>query len=122
MAIQFPWFAVDRYTIKTRDEMFKQTLKLISLLTEQLRRGHEAYLPHLSESLLTELLYAGLNAPAFSEQQRWQLCQAAGTAGERIRMSRLVPYWPFEVLGRKAGVDEDFVRVSRQSPPMTARN
>ncbi|KAL9018459.1 MAG: hypothetical protein Q9185_004236 [Variospora sp. 1 TL-2023] len=107
---QFPWFAVDRYTLRTRDEMYKQTLRLIALLVDQLRRGHEAYLPHISESLLTELLYAGLNAPAFSEQQRWQLCQAGGSAGERIRMSPLVPYWPFEVLARKAGVDEDVVK------------
>ncbi|KAI4117138.1 MAG: hypothetical protein LQ345_002565 [Seirophora villosa] len=107
---KFPWFAVDRYTLRTRDEIYRQTLRLIVLLVDQLRRGHEAYLPHLSESLLTELLYAGLNAPAFSEQQRWQLCQAGGPAGERIRMSPLAPYWPFDVLGRKAGVDEDVVR------------
>ncbi|KAL8755900.1 MAG: hypothetical protein Q9184_004662 [Pyrenodesmia sp. 2 TL-2023] len=110
--IQFPWFAVDRYTVQTRDEMYKQTAKLLSLLDDQLRRGTEAYLPHISESLLTELLYAGLNAPAFSEQQRWHLVQAAGTPGERVRMSPLVPYWPFEVLGRKAGLDEDYVKVS----------
>lgn len=92
--------------------MYKQTAKLLSLLDDQLRRGTEAYLPHISESLLTELLYAGLNAPAFSEQQRWHLVQAAGTPGERVRMSPLVPYWPFEVLGRKAGFDEDYVKVS----------
>ncbi|KAL8925051.1 MAG: hypothetical protein Q9208_003735 [Pyrenodesmia sp. 3 TL-2023] len=109
---RFPWFAVDRYTIRTRDEMYKQTARLLSLLDDQLRRGTEAYLPHISESLLTELLYAGLNAPAFSEQQRWHLVQAAGTPGERVRMSPLVPYWPFEVLGRKAGFDEDYVKVS----------
>ncbi|KAI4201844.1 MAG: hypothetical protein LQ348_001589 [Seirophora lacunosa] len=107
---KFPWFAVDRYTLRTRDEIYRQTLRLIALLVDQLRRGHEAYLPHLSESLLSELLYAGLNAPAFSEQQRWQLCQAGGPVGERIRMSPLAPYWPFDVLGRKAGVDEDVVR------------
>ncbi|KAL8963389.1 MAG: hypothetical protein Q9193_000342 [Seirophora villosa] len=107
---KFPWFAVDRYTLRTRNEIYRQTLRLIALLVDQLRRGHEAYLPHLSESLLTELLYAGLNAPAFSEQQRWHLCQAGGPAGERIRMSPLAPYWPFDVLGRKAGVDEDVVR------------
>ena len=68
-------------------------------------------MPHLSESLLTELLYAGLNAPAFSEIQRLELRQAAGTVGDKIRMSPLVPYWPFEVLCRKAGVEEDYIEV-----------
>lgn len=110
--IKFPWFAVDRYTIRARDEMFRQTLNLITILMNQLRRGHEAWIPHLSESLLTELLFAGLNAPAFSEYQRLQLCQAANAVGDKIRMSPLVPYWPFEVLGRKAGVEEDYVKVN----------
>ncbi|KAL8723109.1 MAG: hypothetical protein Q9225_000512 [Loekoesia sp. 1 TL-2023] len=115
---KFPWFAVDRYTIRTRDEMFRQTLNLTTVLSNQLRRGHEAWIPHLSESLLTELLYAGLNAPAFSEYQRLQLCQAADAVGDKIRMSPMVPYWPFEVLGRKAGVEEDYVKVNGTSSYM----
>ncbi|KAL8837859.1 MAG: hypothetical protein Q9170_002377 [Blastenia crenularia] len=107
---RFPWFAVDRYTMKTRDEIFRQTVNLITLLGNQLRRGHEAWIPHLSETLLLELLYAGLNAPAFGEYQRLQLRQAAGAAGDKIPMSPLVVYWPFEVLARKAGMEEDYVK------------
>ncbi|KAI4183328.1 MAG: hypothetical protein LQ346_006365 [Caloplaca aetnensis] len=90
--------------------MFKQTNRLLGLLNEQLSRNStDAYLPHISESLLTDLLYAGLNAPAFSEQQRWQLVQSVSIPGAKVRMSPLTPYWPFEVLGRKAGFDEDYV-------------
>ncbi|KAL8690252.1 MAG: hypothetical protein Q9218_004261 [Villophora microphyllina] len=107
---RFPWFAVERYTIKTRDEIFRQALNLTTLLANQLNRGNEGFEHNLSQSLLTELLYAGLNAPAFSEQQRWQLCRAAHPVDQKIRMSPLVPYWPFQVLGRKACMDEDLVK------------
>lgn len=114
MLNQFPWFAVDRYTLKTRDEIFRQTLNLTTILANQLNRGNEGFEHNLSESLLTELLYAGLNAPAFSEQQRWQLCRAVHPADQKIRMSPMAPYWPFQVLGRKAGMDEDVVKVGKQ--------
>lgn len=97
--------------------MFKHTLRLITLLADQLNRGNEGFEHNLSESLLTELLYAGLNAPAFSEQQRWQLCRAAHPVDQRIRMSPIAPYWPFDVLGRKAGMDEDLVKVGRHPKP-----
>ncbi|KAL8871674.1 MAG: hypothetical protein Q9174_002544 [Haloplaca sp. 1 TL-2023] len=107
---KFPWFAVDYYTLKTRDEIFRQSMKLIELLAKSLGRQYSDMQPHLTESLLVELVYAALNAPAFSEQQRWQLCQAAGPVVPSIRMSELAQYWPFEVLGRKAGMDEDLVR------------
>lgn len=115
---KFPWFAVDLYTIRSRDEIFKQTLSLIRLLLNQLRRGPDTWIPHLHESLLIDLLYAGLNVPAFGEYQRLQLREAAGDVGDKIRMSPLVPYWPFEVLCRKAGFEEDYVTVSGMSPYM----
>ncbi|KAL8790657.1 MAG: hypothetical protein Q9213_000505 [Squamulea squamosa] len=107
---KFPWFSVDRYTIKTRDELFRSTLSLVNILMNQLNRANEAYLPHISETLLNDLLYAGLNVPAFSEQQRWHLRKAASTVGAKVRMSPMAEVWPFEVLGRKVGVDEDVVQ------------
>ncbi|KAL8768979.1 MAG: hypothetical protein Q9209_004896 [Squamulea sp. 1 TL-2023] len=107
---KFPWFCVDRYTIKTRDELFRSTLSLVNILMNQLNRANEAYLPHISETLLNDLLYAGLNVPAFSEQQRWHLRKAASAVGAKVRMSPMAEVWPFEVLGRKVGVDEDVVQ------------
>ena len=62
--------------------------------------------------LLEELLLAGLNAPGFSERQRWELVTLADWAGDKIQMSPLCRIWPFEVLGRRAGVAEDVVEVS----------
>ncbi len=66
----------------------------------------------LTHALLQDLLLAGLNASGFSESQRWDLVQAAEWAGEKIRISPLARWWPFEVLGRKMGVEEDVVEVS----------
>ena len=37
---------------------------------------------------------------------------AAKWAGEKIRVSPLARWWPFEVLGRKVEVEEDVVEVS----------
>ena len=64
-----------------------------------------------TEALLHDLLMAALNAPAFSEKQRWELFEISGYARSRFRVSPLLQYWPFEVLGRKANVEEDVVEV-----------
>lgn len=66
----------------------------------------------LSTDLLWELMIAGLNAPGFSERQRWELIQAAEYQGPHIGLSPLAEWWPWEVLGRKAYVPEDLVEVS----------
>lgn len=108
---KFPWFAVDLYTVNSRDEIFDKTLSLIKLLMNQLRRGPDIWIPHLHESLLIDLLYAGLNVPAFGEYQRMRLREAAGDVGDRIPMSPLIVYWPFEILCRKPGFEEDYVAV-----------
>ncbi|KAL8729117.1 MAG: hypothetical protein Q9166_004948 [cf. Caloplaca sp. 2 TL-2023] len=80
---RFPWFCIDRITIKTRDEMFRSTLSLVNILMNELNRANEKFVPHISETLLIDLLYAGLNVPAFSEQQRWLLRKAASTSGAK---------------------------------------
>ena len=106
---KFPWFSVDNYTITTRDQLFAATRDQLRALTSTVNRGG---LPGLTENLLNDLLIAGLNAHGFSERQRWELRQAAGFVGARIAMSPLAQRWPFEALGRKAGVEEDVVEVS----------
>lgn len=66
----------------------------------------------LTHALLEELLLAGLNAAGFSERQRWELVTLAEWAGDKVRISPLSRVWPFECVGRKAGVEEDVVEVS----------
>ena len=85
---------------------------MVTMLVHQLRRSGEGWSPNITESLLNEVLMAGLNAPAFSERQRWELRHTAEDVGEKIRLSPLTACWPFEVLCRKAGSDEDVVEVS----------
>ncbi|KAL8680032.1 MAG: hypothetical protein Q9186_003750 [Xanthomendoza sp. 1 TL-2023] len=110
---------------RTRDEIFRSTLSLVNILMNQLNRANEVYTPHISETLLADLLYAGLNVSAFSEQQRWALCKAGSPVGVKVRMSPLAEVWPFEVLGRKAGIDEDVVQkyaqILQSHPANTSR-
>jgi hypothetical protein len=74
-----------------------------------LKRGG---LPNLDYNLLLELMITGLNAKGFSERQRWELIQAAEYTGQGIRISPLAQFWPWQVLGRRAGTEEDVVQVS----------
>ena len=67
--------------------------------------------PVLNEQLLHDLLSAGLNAPGFSERQRWELYEMCDYARHHFIVSPLLQYWPFEVLGRKPRVEEDVLNV-----------
>jgi len=127
---QFPWHAPHLTTLGTRDALFEAVLGQIRVLVSILRRtasytilGYPSttQTSHwsatygatgLNHALLQDLLLAGLNASGFSESQRWDLVGAAEWAGEKIRVSPLARWWPFEVLGRKLGVEEDVLEVS----------
>lgn len=76
---------------------------------------------HLTFDLLEDLLYAGLNVPAFSEYQRFRLIYAAGQVGEKVVFSPLMTTWPFEVLGRKKYWEEDVVKVSMHEARLLPR-
>lgn len=65
----------------------------------------------LTENLLHDLLSAGLNAPGFSEKQRWELYEMCDYARHHFNVSPLLQHWPFEVLGRKMRVEEDVLEV-----------
>ena len=72
----------------------------------------------LNEGLLKELVLAGMNAYGFSDRQRWELYHAAaGSLGRQwMKLSPMMRVWPWEVVGRKAGWEEDIVEVGF-SPP-----
>jgi hypothetical protein len=127
---QFPWHAPHLTTLGTRNALFEAVLGQIRVLVSILRRttsytilGYPSatQTSHwsatygatgLNHALLQDLLLAGLNASGFSESQRWDLVGAAEWAGEKIKVSPLARWWPFEVLGRKLGVEEDVLEVS----------
>lgn len=82
---------------------------MIKHLVTSLKRGG---VPNLDYNLLLEVMITGLNAPGFGEKQRWELIQAAEYLGQEIRISPLAQWWPWQVLGRRAGIDEDVVKVN----------
>lgn len=92
----------------TRNQIFFATRDQIKTLVANLKRGGA---PNISQSLLTELMLAGLNASGFSEKQRWELVQAAEYVGGEVKLSPLMKWWPWETLGRKFGSNEDVIEV-----------
>lgn len=108
MLNQFPWYAVNDYTLGQRNHIYSATCDLLRHLAASIKRGD---VPNLNEGILFELMNAGLNAPGFSEKQRWQLIQAAGFTGNEIRISPLAKWWPWEALGRKVKAEEDVIEV-----------
>ena len=66
----------------------------------------------LTSELVTDLLYAGLNAPGFSEKQKWDLCQVADWAAKAVAISPLTRGWPWLVLARKPDWEDDVIMVS----------
>ena len=114
---KFPWSAVAHYTMATRTHIFQTTRQMLHILTINVHKpynsdwsGHTGW-PLLTEALLHDLLMAAVNALGFSEKQRWELFEISGYARSRFRVSPLLQYWPFEVLGRKPNVEEDVVEV-----------
>ena len=83
--------------------------------------GHNGW-PVLTEALLHDLLMAALNAPGFSERQRWELFEISGYARSHFRVSPLLQYWPFEVLGRKPNMEEDVREVTSHPWNSVARS
>lgn len=129
---KFPWHSVQNYKLSTRNHIFNATREMLYILSNNLRKdsnrprhpslaefdtpfryGARVSDPNqsLTESLLHDLLSAGLNAPGFSETQRWDLYQTCDYARHHFLVSPLLQYWPFEVLCRKPHVDEDVVGV-----------
>lgn len=105
---QFPWHAVQHYTLTTRNQIFAATRDQVKILVNNLKRGGGL---NINQALLTELMIAGLNSSGFSESQRWELVQVSEYVGGEVKLSSLMKWWPWEALGRKAGSEEDVVQV-----------
>ncbi|MCJ1386533.1 hypothetical protein MMC17_009659 [Xylographa soralifera] len=103
---KFPWFAVQLYTLFQRDQLFNAILKMLRTLMATVSPTSSF---GLTSDLLTDLLYAGLNAPGFSEKQKWDLCQVADWAAKTVAISPLTKGWPWLVLARKPDWDDDVI-------------
>ena len=108
------------YTLGDRDAIYEAVRKQLGILATAIQKATcqrvaDPRIPpsELTEDLLSELLHAGLNAPGFSEQQKWRLWQGLLPFSHRVaRMSFLSEGWPWFALSRKPGSDEDVVQVS----------
>ena len=72
----------------------------------------QGYPKALNTTLLRDLLSAALNAPGFSERQRWELYYAVGIdleIAQGFLISPLLQHWPFEAIGRGRGFEEDVI-------------
>lgn len=111
---QYPWAAVEFYTIKERNSIFDTCIKQIHTLADFIHRGNTG--PPLGTELLDELLNTALKAPAFSEKQRARLIQASSNYVQvRTYITPTANEWPFEALGRAAGAAEDMIQVGSSS-------
>jgi hypothetical protein len=132
LVAKFPWSSVDNYTLATRTQIFQATRQMLHILSINIRKSYIAPvtafsslsmhgggqpshggMPLLTEQLLKDLLMAGLNAPGFSEKQRWELFEMTDYAKRQFRVSPLLQHWPFEALGRKPHMEDDVIEVSQ---------
>ena len=98
------------YTLGDRDRLFNATLRQVEALVNRLGNGQKD--DGIDNNLLEELIYAGLNATGFSEQQRAELIYAGREVGRKMKVSVFGRWWPFEALNRKDNVPDDVVDVS----------
>ena len=66
----------------------------------------------LDQNLLRDFIFAGMNCPGFGERQKHELATAAGFWGGGIAISSLNCFWPFDLVGRKDGTEDETVKVN----------
>ena len=66
----------------------------------------------LDQNLMRDFIFAGMNCPGFGERQKYELKNRGGVWGLAIDMSPLNYFWPFDLIGRKVGMDDETVKVS----------
>jgi hypothetical protein len=65
----------------------------------------------LDQNLLRDFIFAGMNCPGFGERQKHELVTAAGFWGGGVNISHLSCFWPFDLISRKEGIDDETVKV-----------
>jgi hypothetical protein len=107
--LQFPWYAVELYTLADRNLLFStymnQMCVLVAKVDDKNTKG-------LDENLLRDFIFAGMNCPGFGERQKHELLWAAGFWGAAIDNPPLRCFWPFELIGWKDGTDSETIKVS----------
>jgi hypothetical protein len=84
-------------------------MKLLDVLVYKVSHENVAL---LSQPLLLEYLFSGLNCRGFGERQRGLIHARGGPHAVPIQVPLIHRYWPFDVVGKKLGFnDEELCKV-----------
>ncbi|KAH1602698.1 hypothetical protein KXX44_003524 [Aspergillus fumigatus] len=92
---KFPWYATKLYTVHDRNQLFELVSRHILSLVARVKRSNTV---GLDQRLLRELLYAGLNCPAFNERQKYTLCVNSEDTTEILKFPDMGKWFPFDTL------------------------
>ncbi|KAE8150014.1 hypothetical protein BDV25DRAFT_140208 [Aspergillus avenaceus] len=92
---KFPWYATAMYTVDNRNQLFEMTNRQIMALVARMKKSNTV---GLDQRLLKNLLYAGLNCPAFNERQKYTLCTNTEEVNEISKFPIIGKWFPFDTL------------------------
>ena len=110
--IQFPWYASELYTLADRNLLYSTYMNQMCVLVEKVEKTDTK---GLDQNLLRDFIFAGMNCPGFGERQKHELITTAGYWGSAIMTSPLNCFWPFDLISRQPGMDDETVKVSRRN-------
>ena len=96
------------YTIRNRNSLFETYTTQLGILTRKVYAGQTKGLDH---NLLFDFVYAGLNCHGFGERQKYTLLRYANLTEKDVKMSKFCRSWPFDIVGKKFGMDDENVEV-----------
>lgn len=95
-AFQFPWHATDMYTVWARNQIYKTLLAMVEVLAGRLQNSRTV---GLDARLLSELVRAGLECPAFNPRMKYRLAYISGDQDILGRMQKdWLRLFPFDSL------------------------
>ena len=130
---KYPWFAHECVNMTERRLLFDATMSLAKSLIITLRKPQsQTDNTKPTAATLQEFTVATLTCPGFSEKQKYGYIQQlvsggfgamASSRGMNLKfggVSDTAAYWPFQVLARDPGVEDDVVMVSANTPTIFA--
>lgn len=101
------------YTVGDRDELYQATMQQILELSDRVKQRKVI---GLNESLLMDLLRAGMSCPSFNERQKICLLAAAELPSfSPIVHWKFFEFWPFDCLAKGTSATEYEVMVCQFS-------
>ena len=116
--LQFPWYAGELYTLADRNLLFATYMNQMWVLVEKVDKNETK---GLDQKLLRDFIFAGINCAGFGERQKHELVTAAGWWGSAIDVPPLNYFWPFDLISRKHGIDNETVKVSAKIQELVVR-